>query len=343
MGRGRVLAGGAANGVLAEGDALRLDLVDSSQASAAANGVVDYSLPVGARGLRLGGNAGYMGYSYTQGGYAFSGEGLVGSLYAIEPWVRRQGAVVDVMALAGSMETTDRYPDVLAGLAGGEDRKKRDSYIDLSVRGSVVAIAQGLTGFGLTAEWGTMEYLNAATTYVTSDDVVHTSGAYTRLSYQLSHEQTFATRWSVYGNVTGQHADQNLDGMKRLQLGGPYAVRAYDAGTGAVSQGTVGTLELRWRPTPVLPGSWGGGHTLLLAAFYDAAWGQQFTDNTTPKGGPISASNNVQLSGAGLYARIERAQDYALTLTWARRLGGVDPVSGQDATDQLWCLATKYF
>lgn len=343
VGRGRVLAGGAANGLIAEGDTLHLDVIDSVQASAAVNGLIDYSLPVGARGLRLGGNAGYMGYSFAQGGYVYSGEGIVGSLYATYPWVRRQGAAVDVMALTGTMETTDRYPDPLVELTGGEDRKKRDSYVDLSLRGSVLTFAQGLTGFGLTAEWGTMDYRNATTSYVTSDDIVHSSGGYTRLSYQLSHEQSFAPRWSVYGNVAGQYADQNLDGMKRMQLGGPYAVRAYDTGTGAVSQGTVANIELRWRPTPGLLEAWGGRHALTLAAFYDAAWGQQLTHNTTPSGGPIVALNNVQLSGAGLYARIERAQDYALTLTWARRLGAVDPVSGLGADDQLWCLATKYF
>jgi hemolysin activation/secretion protein len=145
-------------------------------------------------------------------------------------------------------------------------------------------------------------------------------------------------QWSVYGGVNGQYANKNLDGSQKMLMGGPYTVRAYDAGTGAVAQATVLTGEVRWKTG--LPHT---DHQLTVAAFYDQGWGRQMSDNSSPTGGLLVKDNAVNLAGAGLYAKLTRAKDYALGLTWAHRTGQADPVAENGSKDRLWLTAGKSF
>jgi hypothetical protein len=80
-----------------------------------------------------------------------------------------------------------------------------------------------------------------------------------------------------------------------------------------------------------------------VAAFYDQGWGRQMSDNSSPTGGLLVKDNAVNLAGAGLYAKLTRAKDYALGLTWAHRTGQADPVAENGSKDRLWLTAGKSF
>ncbi|EIJ4099946.1 ShlB/FhaC/HecB family hemolysin secretion/activation protein, partial [Salmonella enterica] len=54
-------------------------------------------------------------------------------------------------------------------------------------------------------------------------------------------------------------------------------------------------------------------------------------------------SNNLNLAGAGLYATVADAGNYALTMTWAHRTGNADPNAVHDDNDRFWVSAVKTF
>ncbi|EAM5672504.1 ShlB/FhaC/HecB family hemolysin secretion/activation protein, partial [Salmonella enterica subsp. enterica serovar Braenderup] len=47
--------------------------------------------------------------------------------------------------------------------------------------------------------------------------------------------------------------------------------------------------------------------------------------------------------GAGLYATVADAGNYALTMTWAHRTGNADPNAVHDDNDRFWVSAVKTF
>lgn len=339
-GRARVMAGAYANNILGSGDQLRVDLMDAVENSGVFTGSVDYSLLAGNYGTRVGINASHLTYQYLLSGSSYMGYSTNGSLYVNHPWVRTASARIDARLEGGIQSLTDFYPDIMFG--GGTGRKDIP-FVTGSLLGSVALVPGGVTGFRTSVMGGDLQYKNDIARFISSADVVDTVGGFTRWSYQLNHDQLLTDRWSVYGNVYGQYSDKNLDSSQKMLLGGPVGVRAYDTGTGSVTNGTVATLELRskW----FLPeSSWAGsGHQLTVAGFYDQGWGQQFAQNSTPYTAMLSRANNVDLAGAGIYAKVGRVNDYNVVLTWAQRTGAKDPVSGSNATNQFWVTATKAF
>ncbi|EBF4234932.1 ShlB/FhaC/HecB family hemolysin secretion/activation protein, partial [Salmonella enterica] len=152
--------------------------------------------------------------------------------------------------------------------------------------------------------------------------------------------------FSFYANLTGQMASHNLDTSQKFLLGGPSAVRAYDVGDGSVDEGNIGTAEVRSRWHIPVQRWLGASPELTVAAFYDQGWGEQYKDNRVREASGSSRltnNNRVNLAGAGLYATVADAGNYALTMTWAHRTGEVDPVSGHDDSDRFWVSAVKTF
>ncbi|ECC3884694.1 ShlB/FhaC/HecB family hemolysin secretion/activation protein, partial [Salmonella enterica subsp. diarizonae] len=121
--------------------------------------------------------------------------------------------------------------------------------------------------------------------------------------------------FSAYAGVNGQLADGNLDPSQKFLMGGPSAVRAYDIGDGSVDQGVVGTAEIRSRWSVPVQRWLGNDPQLTVAAFYDQGWGEQYRNNTVSgeNGLRLANVNNLNLAGAGLYATVADAGNYALT------------------------------
>lgn len=337
-GRWRVLAGGYANDLLGRGDQLRLDVVGSAVGGDGAfAGALDYSALIGSDGWRLGGILARLNYQYELSGGRYTGDATTALLYLNYPLLRRANAVVDLRLDAGVDSLSDRYPELMSALLDGPANKDIARGV-LTLRGSAALVAGGLSSFSAQLTYGDINYRNDSSSFVNYADLAGTRGAFARLNYLLSHEQSVSPQWSVYGGVNGQYANKNLDGSQKMLMGGPYTVRAYDAGTGAVAQATVLTAEVRWK-TSLLQAD----DQLTVAAFYDQGWGRQMSDNSSPTGGVLVKDNAVNFAGAGLYAKLTRAKDYALGLTWAHRTGQADPVAENGSKDRLWLTAGKSF
>ena len=89
----------------------------------------------------------------------------------------------------------------------------------------------------------------------------------------------------------------------------------------------------------------GNDPKLTVATFYDYGHGKQNKNDVNQRTGRplIGKDNSFSLAGAGLYATVADANNYALTMTWAHRTGDVDPVSGSSDHDRFWVTAVKTF
>lgn len=338
-GRSRVMAGAYASELLGQGDLLRLDLTDAWEKNGLMSGTLDYSQLVGGYGTRAGMNYSHLDYHYYLQGLRFEGYSDTAGVYVSQPWVRTPRTSVDVRLDAGVSLLTDRYPSLFSDITGGDKGKKRVTTTSLGVRGSTSALVpDGLTTFSLQGMLGNLNMQNDVARYWSSADLLNSAGTFGRINGQLTHEQHLTGPVSVYGAVNGQWASKNLDSSQKFLTGGPGAVRAYAAGTGAVDDGVVATAELRGRWA--LPAQWGigEGHQFTLAGFYDQSWGDVYHNNTG-----LTGQNGVHLAGAGVYAGFARNNDYSLMLTWAHRTGDKDVTSGLTERDQFWVSAVKAF
>ncbi|EDH4060973.1 ShlB/FhaC/HecB family hemolysin secretion/activation protein [Salmonella enterica subsp. enterica] len=338
-GRSRVMAGFYASELLGFGDQLRVDLLDAWENSDLFNGALDYSLLVGGAGTRVGGSYSHLNYHYNVNGLGFDGYSDNRGLYVTQPWIRTARARVDVRLDAGQQFMTDTYPQMFTIYTSGERKgRKQVDYGSLTLLGSVASTPGGITAFNLQGTTGDMDYRNVAANFFNNSE---NDGHFSRLNWLVSHDQQVWGPFSFYASLNGQTASRNLDSSQKFLMGGPGAVRAYDVGDGSVDTGNVMTAEVRsdWA-IPVT--RWlGNNPKLTLATFYDYGHGKQFKNDD---GGRLAGNDNsFSLAGAGLYATVADANNYALTMTWAHRTGDVDPVSGSSDHDRFWVTAVKTF
>ncbi|EKO1025442.1 ShlB/FhaC/HecB family hemolysin secretion/activation protein, partial [Salmonella enterica subsp. enterica] len=223
-GRSRVMAGGYANNLLGLGDQLRVDLLDAWEKSDLFNGTLDYSLLAGGGyGTRVGASYSHLNYRYNLNKLGFQGYSDNWGLYVTQPWIRTSRARVDVRLDGGQQFLTDIYPDAL----GGKGRKQVSTG-SLALTGSVADLPGGVTGFGISGTTGNVDLRNETARFWNQND-----GQFSRLNWQLNHEQQVWGPFSVYAGAKGQMANGNLDASQKFLMGGPTAVRAYDIGDGS--------------------------------------------------------------------------------------------------------------
>jgi hemolysin activation/secretion protein len=139
-------------------------------------------------------------------------------------------------------------------------------------------------------------------------------GVFSKLRFDGTLLQPLGGLGSVFGRLSIQTSDKNLDPSERLYLGGPMGVRAYGVGDGIGSKGELLTLEFRQRLA--------AGTT--LAEFYD--WGGvRQLDSETPR---------TVLKGYGLSLSQYMGGGTTLKGTWARSSGHPEPALPQNNDEQ---------
>ncbi|UIN02542.1 ShlB/FhaC/HecB family hemolysin secretion/activation protein [Yersinia ruckeri] len=337
-GRSRAVAGFYVNELLGQGDQLKVDLLSAYENNGLLTGSVDYSQLAGSFGTRVGGNYSRLGYHYSLQGLKFNGYSNNFKLYLTQPWVRTFATQVDFSADVGMQMLNDQYPSQLSVFTNGDTGRKAVTQGSVGVQGRSVWSSGGMTRFSVQGTVGRLELKNTAARFWSSSDLLNSSGEFSRLNYQLTHEQPVAGPLSLFGSVTGQQASKNLDSSQKFLMGGPAMVRAYDTGIGGVDDGAVASIELRsqW----ALPALWraGEGHHLTIASFYDQGWGSQYHHNNG-----LTNQNSINMAGAGLYGQLTRNSDYALTLTWAHRTAASNQTQEKNSRNQFWLTAVKAF
>lgn len=139
-------------------------------------------------------------------------------------------------------------------------------------------------------------------------------GLFAKLRFDGTLLQPLGGLSSVFGRLSIQSSDKNLDPSERFYLGGPTGVRAYGVGEGIGSKGELLTLEFRQRLA--------AGTT--LAEFYD--WGSVRQLD--------SDSSKTVLKGYGLSLSQDMGAGTTLKGTWARSSGQPDPALPLNSNDQ---------
>nr|WP_283666574.1 POTRA domain-containing protein [Escherichia coli] len=340
-GRSRVTGGGQVNGLLGTGDQLRLDGTLGYEHGGLVNGRLDYSQLVSGYGTRAGAAYSRLDYQYDFMNQRFLGYSDDWEIYTTHPLVRSGTAQVNIRMSAGQSFLTDKYPSMFALV--GKEGKKTATTGALGIAGSVATIPGGVSSASVDLTLGRMRYQDDTARFWSGSNVRGTDGSFFTLNYQIQHDQQIFGPLLASLRLSGQEASGNLDASRKLILGGPSAVRAYDVGAGAVDRGVVATAEVKasWG----LPfGSWAGGTPFVTAgAFYDHGNGQQNRDNVTASGIRLTDKNEVNLGGGGLFVTVGDPGSYAVTATWARTSSGKDPVSGLRDNDRFWLSAVKTF
>lgn len=224
------------------GDQIRLSTLVSDEGMWL--GSLNYSLPLGASGLR--GNVGYA-HTYYELAKDFAnlqatGTAKVSTLGVTYPIIRSQKANLTLAASYQHKRLNDKQQ-----LAGTDDSKASDSLpISLSFDQR-----DGLWGGGIT--YGNLSYttgrLKLGSVLENTD---RTSGQNTRGSFDkwnLDIARVQATPFSnlsLFGRISAQKAGKNMDSSESFSLGGANGVRAYPSGEGNGDEGWLLQLELRY-------------------------------------------------------------------------------------------------
>ncbi|HBC1013074.1 TPA: ShlB/FhaC/HecB family hemolysin secretion/activation protein [Escherichia coli] len=345
-GRSRIFAGVYAGELLGTGDQLRAEASLAYEDAGLTTGSIDYSMLVSGQGTRAGAGYSRMDYRYDFMSHRFRGYADTWQVYVSHPLVRTARAQVNVRATAGQSLMTDKYPSGASGIfqVYGDSGRKTATKGGLGVDGSLAWVPGGVTGVSLSVTQGHMDYRDEAALFWSGADIRRTEGHFSLMNWLLRHEQQVWGPFSLFAQGQGQVSQDNLDPSQKFVMGGPYAVRAYDTGTGYADNGTVVTAELRSRWALPSPWSWTGRQpALTVAGFWDQGWGEQNKNNISAYGGHVSDRNRVELAGAGVYVTLADEGNYAATVTWAHRTGREDPVSGYSDDDRVWLSAMKTF
>lgn len=161
-----------------------------------------------------------------------------------------------------------------------------------------------------------------------------TQGGFNKLSFEVDRLQAVHGPLSLYGQVRGQLASENLDTSEKMELGGAYGVRAYPEGEAYGDQGYVASLEARLALPAV--SAWIPGD-LRASAFVDTGLVET---NRAPW---TTGSNRRTLSAAGLGLTWTDTRDLMVKVSYAAQLGDEPALSAPDHAGRVWAQLTKLF
>jgi hemolysin activation/secretion protein len=300
----------------------------------ALNGVLDYSLPIGYDGWRVGANYTHLLYRL---GAPFNvtdayGGGNEFNAYVAYPILLSPYKHLWARASYGVKWLSD---SVLQ-----ETFHTRDTTVVLSINGDAIDTvwSGGLTQYGVSLTRGLVAYGSGARPV----DTPNAAGHFTKLDFIVSRDQTVGylahdtQRLSVYGALQGQWSNGNLDSVEKFTLGGPAGVRGYPVGEAVGDEGAIATLELRDSFAVAAL----GGDNLTLSLFRDNGW---LKVNHTPWAG-YQGPRQRHLGSTGIGADLLHQNRYDLKLMYALRdPGGERYTATRDHRQWLWFQAQLFF
>lgn len=278
-------------------------VLSATQGSQFARG--DYSLAVGAAGLRIGANLSALHYRLVDERFAaLDGRGQAGTwgVSAEQPLARRDDFNLTLNASLEQRRLRDRT------VAGEVSRRVVDA-AQLGLGGQWLTPRLGALGFGLAWTLGRADQRNADAAAADAAGR-QTQGRYSKQAWNAWWQAPLSARWSFSAALRGQTAQDNLDSSERFALGGPNGVRAYPVSEAQGDAGWLLGLELRGQVSErwsVLAGLDAGGITVNHEAPASAA------ATTTP--------NHYRLAGAGLGVNWRLAEQASLRAVLAAPIG----------------------
>lgn len=170
---------------------------------------------------------------------------------------------------------------------------------------------------------GRVQFIDAAAR-LSDAAQAQTEGRFAKVNFRLSRLQRLGQNDSLSVDLSGQWAKTNLDAARKLTVGGPTSVRAYDPGALAADSGILGALE--WRHD--FGAAWGG--KIQSAVFVDGA---RVTLNKNPW---LCTMNTAVLRGAGLAVNWTWTEHWQVRLQLARQVGTPPKLLTNSAAGRIW-------
>lgn len=288
------------------------------------------TMPVGGHGLRVGANGSVLRYRLTAPEFAAldaHGDSHTVGLEASYPIVRARLKNLYLSVAAdhkrfnnlsnGAVATRYSVNNYSAGLQG--------NYFDNLLGG-------GANTAGVTFVTGRLN-LNGSPNQAADALTTRSDGTFNKVRYNLARRQVLTDKLSLYGALSGQWANKNLDSSEKFYLGGPNGVRAYPVNEAGGTSGELASVEARL----ALPAN------LTLSGFYD--WGHVVINRTKDFPG-AAVINDITLKGLGTSLIWNGPHNTQVRVTWARRIGtnpnptltGLDQ-DGSKVKNRFWLSA----
>lgn len=199
---------------------------------------VGYQQPLGATGISVGANYAELEYAIGKDlkGVKAGGTAEVSSVFINSSLLRSRDSNISF----NLSEDHRRFEDSTGGLTV----EKAAVFRSATLYGNWRDDWQGSNAWSLSYGIGDLDKntpIDAALDALTA----RATGRYQKTNFNFSRLQTIGNGYSLFGSVTAQWADKNLDSSEKLSLGGPNGVRAYPVGEVAGDEGVLGRLELR--------------------------------------------------------------------------------------------------
>lgn len=305
------------NNPLGSGD--RLDLRATLSDEALAYGRLQWDVPVGTSGLRVGANAGYSRYELGDRFKALDAHGNATTL-----GVTASMPLVLAVERQIRAELTMEHRSLNDVVGTTQDNDKDIASAAIALAGSH---ADGRWSGGWRAE-GTFGSLDIRTPIALTADrnSARTNGSYRKAVFSGNLMRSLGEKSGLLLLASTQFAGKNLDSSEKFMLGGAGGVRAYPSGEGLGDNGWLATLEYRYRLLPSLQGT----------LFFDAG-GVDINHS------PFAAGDNSrQLTGQGfgLNANPVPALNLKMSVAWR---GHEQPLSDKDQQPRMWLQAGYRF
>ena len=158
------------------------------------------------------------------------------------------------------------------------------------------------------------------------------NGGYAKFQASVAREQNVSGPLSFYVAARGQLSSKNLDSSEKIELGGPYAVRAYPEGEAFGDEGYVATAEARMLlPAFALPGR------LQLIGFVDVG-AIRFAKDPW-----FTGPNVARRSGVGAGLNWTAPNNFIVQATYAHKLGDRPSTLYDDGDGRFWFRVAKFF
>ncbi len=291
-------------------------------------GRLAYEALVNGSGSRVG--ASYSALRYKLGGSLASldahGTAQVTSVFARHPFLRSQDANVYGQLQYEQLQLRDRI-DIYSGAT---DRNLANWTLGLAGDGRDSLLSGGVNAWSLSRTAGRVGFKNDAAQFIDAVSA-KTQGKFSKWNASLSRLQYLGAQDALYLSFSGQWANSNLDSSQKMSIGGPYSVRAYDAGTISGDTGSQATVELRHDLSLGVEGRW------QAVAFADSA---NVKVNKNPW---FVAANTAYLSGVGLGLNWAGAHQWSAKAYFARPVGATPELVGSTNSTRTWLEINRGF
>ena len=301
-------------------------------------GRINYQIPIGGAGTRIGAAWSKVNFEVCcQIGLNPSGEGRIASVYALHPLARSRNFSAYL-----NVNYDDKKSNNRSGVAANRERD-----INLFTVGTSLESRDQLGGGGfnfanISLAAGRLK-IQDPTDLAADAAGPKAQGNFSKIGVQVARTQRISDRFSLYGGINGQVANDNLDSAEKFSLGGAQGVRGYPSGEAAGDSGYVAQIELR----ADLPIEAGG--TQWQAFVFADHGGISINKNNFIVGG--LTPNHYSLGSYGVGLNVAKTGLFQIRAMYAHKSGtnpGRSLLTGADAdgksgSSRFWFQAVTQF